>query len=253
MQLLSTPAIVTGAGSGLGAATARMLATQGAKVAVFDRSKEAADMVAQEIGGVACACDVTIAQDVEESIAEAARQQGPARILVNCAGIGEAARTVGKNGPLPLEAFSRVVGINLIGTFNVVRLFAAACLELEALADEERGVIVNTASVAAFDGQIGQAAYSASKGGVVAMTLPLAREFAARGIRVNAIAPGIFETPLLYSAPEHVREKLAKSTPFPHRLGLPAEFAMLVVHICQNPMLNGETIRLDGALRLSAA
>jgi NAD(P)-dependent dehydrogenase (short-subunit alcohol dehydrogenase family) len=251
MKLDDVPAIVTGAGSGLGAAVARMLSRHGARVTILDRDLNAGKQIAEELHGLAFQCDVGDPTQVEQSLREAAALHGHARVLVNCAGIGDSARAVGKDGVMPLEVFTRVITVNLIGTFNVVRLFAKQCLDLDPLADGERGVIVNTASVAAFDGQIGQAAYSASKGGVVSMTLPLAREFAKRGIRVNTVAPGIFETPLFYSAPENVQKQIASLVPFPHRLGKPEEFAMLVQHICENPMLNGETIRIDGAVRLS--
>jgi NAD(P)-dependent dehydrogenase (short-subunit alcohol dehydrogenase family) len=252
MDLKGTAALVTGGASGLGAATAMRLASAGALVAILDRNREAAEHVASEIGGISFMCDVTNPDETQSRLTSAAAVHGPARILVNCAGLGDAARTVGRDGPISLEFFSRIVAVNLIGTFNTIRLFAAACSAIEIQA-EERGVIINTASVAAFDGQIGQAAYSASKGGVVAMTLPLAREFAKNRIRVNTIAPGIFDTPLLQSAPEKVRVGLSDINPFPHRLGAPDEFAMLVEHVCLNPMLNGETIRIDAALRLGAS
>ncbi|MGE3989463.1 SDR family NAD(P)-dependent oxidoreductase [Pseudorhodoplanes sp.] len=251
MNCTEGAAIVTGGGSGLGEATARLLAKRGARVSIFDQNLKAAKAVAEQIGGVALQCDVTDPKGVQKAISESAALHGGARILVNCAGVGDAGRAVGKDGALPLESFDRVVDVNLIGTFNVIRLFAEVCLSLEPVEDDERGVIVNTASIAAFDGQVGQAAYSASKGGVASMTLPLAREFAKRGIRVNAIAPGIFDTPLLRAAPQSVQQQLASLIPFPHRLGKPEEFAMLALHICENAMLNGETIRLDGAVRLS--
>jgi NAD(P)-dependent dehydrogenase (short-subunit alcohol dehydrogenase family) len=244
-------AIVTGAGSGLGEATARTLAVRGARVALLDLGLERAEKVASEIGGVAIRCDVASAESGEAAIAEAARRLGPARILVNCAGIAIGMKTVGKDGPHPLDQFARVVAINLIGTFNMIRLFADRAQKLEPLAGGERGVIVNTASVAAFDGQIGQAAYSASKGGVVGMTLPVARDLARAGIRVCTIAPGIFKTPMMAGMPQEVQDSLGAAVPFPPRLGDPSEYAALALHIVENQMLNGETIRLDGAIRMA--
>jgi NAD(P)-dependent dehydrogenase (short-subunit alcohol dehydrogenase family) len=244
-------AIVTGAGSGLGEATARTLAARGARVALLDLGLERAEKVASEIGGVAIRCDVASAESGEAAIAEAARRLGPARILVNCAGIAIGVKTVGKDGPHPLDQFARVVAINLIGTFNMIRLFADRAQKLEPLAGGERGVIVNTASVAAFDGQIGQAAYSASKGGVVGMTLPVARDLARAGIRVCTIAPGIFKTPMMAGMPQEVQDSLGAAVPFPPRLGDPSEYAALALHIVENQMLNGETIRLDGAIRMA--
>ena len=250
MELRGHAAIVTGGGSGLGAATARALAKAGAKVAVLDINEENAKKIAAEIGGTAIKCDVADGKSGEEAVAKARVAQGPARILINCAGIGIGQRIVGRDGPHPLDRFARVINVNLIGSFNLMRLAAADMQQLEPLADGERGVIVSTASVAAFEGQIGQAAYSASKGGIVALTLPAAREFAATGIRVNTIAPGLFHTPLMASLPLAAQESLGKSVPFPQRLGKPEEFAALVLAIIANPMLNGETIRLDGALRM---
>jgi NAD(P)-dependent dehydrogenase (short-subunit alcohol dehydrogenase family) len=244
-------AIVTGAGSGLGEATARTLAARGARVALLDLGLERAEKVASEIGGVAIRCDVASAESGEAAIAEAARRLGPARILVNCAGLAIGMKTVGKDGPHPLDQFARVVAINLIGTFNMIRLFADRAQKLEPLAGGERGVIVNTASVAAFDGQIGQAAYSASKGGVVGMTLPVARDLARAGIRVCTIAPGIFKTPMMAGMPQEVQDSLGAAVPFPPRLGDPSEYAALALHIVENQMLNGETIRLDGAIRMA--
>jgi NAD(P)-dependent dehydrogenase (short-subunit alcohol dehydrogenase family) len=244
-------ALVTGAASGLGAATARQLAQAGAKVALLDVNIEAARALAAEIGGVAIACDVTDADGAAAAVAEARAEHGPARILVNCAGIGPAKRIVGRDGPMPLADFERVIRINLIGTFNMLRLAAA---DMTALAPDdagERGVIVSTASVAAFEGQIGQAAYASSKGGVAALTLPAARELAQFGIRVLAIAPGIFGTPMLRALPADVQESLGASVPFPKRLGEPDEFAALVLHCIANSYLNGEVIRLDGALRMA--
>jgi NAD(P)-dependent dehydrogenase (short-subunit alcohol dehydrogenase family) len=254
MQLQGQAAIVTGGGSGLGAATARALAAGGAKVALFDVNLAAAQALAAEIGGAAFACDVTDTAALEAALAGAAAVHGEARIVMNIAGIGSAKRIVGKDGTAaPLEAFERVVRVNLIGTYNVCRLAAARLVALDPLnADGERGVMINTASVAAFDGQVGQEAYSASKGGVAAMTLPLARDLAQFGVRVCTIAPGIFGTPLLMELPEAVRQSLAASIPFPKRLGDPAEFAQLALHIVANGALNGEVIRLDGALRMAA-
>jgi len=242
--------LVTGAASGLGAATARHLAELGAHVAVLDREPELGRAVATEIGGAFCECDVADPQSAAAAIAAAAVTHGPARVLVNCAGIGGAARIVGRDGPMPLSAFEQIVRVNLIGTFNMIRLAAAAMTTLEPTETDERGVIISTASVAAFEGQIGQAAYSASKGGIVSLTLPAARELARFGIRVTAIAPGLFETPLLDELPPDAREALGQSIPFPSRLGIPSEFAALVVAIIANPYLNGETVRLDGALRM---
>jgi NAD(P)-dependent dehydrogenase (short-subunit alcohol dehydrogenase family) len=251
MDIAGQAAIVTGGASGLGAATARALAAAGAKVTVLDVNEKAAAAVAGEIGGLAAACDVTSSEDVEAAIKKAAAAHGPARILVNCAGIGPAKRIVGRDGPMPLAEFERVIGVNLIGTFNCLRLVAASMLTLDLLADGERGVIVSTASVAAFEGQIGQAAYSASKGGVAALTMPAAREFAQFGIRVLAIAPGIFRTPMLQSLPQEAQDSLSASVPFPKRLGEPGEFAELVLHMVRNRYFNGEVVRLDGALRMA--
>ncbi|HYM03159.1 MAG TPA: 3-hydroxyacyl-CoA dehydrogenase [Stellaceae bacterium] len=244
-------AIVTGGGSGLGAATARSLAKAGAKVAVLDINEENAKKVAAEIGGVAVKCDVADAASGEAAVAEARKAHGPSRILINCAGIGIGVRIVGRNGPHPLDQFSRVINVNLIGTFNLMRLAAADMVKLDPMADDERGVIVSTASVAAYEGQIGQAAYSASKGGIVALTMPAARELAQSGVRVNTIAPGLFHTPLMGSLPKEVQDSLGASVPFPRRLGKPEEYAQLVMSIIENPMINGETIRLDGALRMA--
>jgi NAD(P)-dependent dehydrogenase (short-subunit alcohol dehydrogenase family) len=252
MKLDGIAALVTGAASGLGEATARMLAAAGAKVAVLDLAKDRAETVATSIGGLALACDVSSAESAEAAVAAAAQRHGTARILVNCAGVPTPGRAVGRNGPMPLQQFAQVIGINLIGTFNLVRLFAHQLQQAPALDDNQRGVIVNTASVAAFDGQVGQPAYAASKGGVAAMTLPLAREFAQHGIRVVTIAPGLFHTPMMGSLPEEVQASLGASVPFPSRLGRADEYAALVRHIIDNTMLNGETIRLDGALRMAA-
>jgi NAD(P)-dependent dehydrogenase (short-subunit alcohol dehydrogenase family) len=250
MDIAGHAAIVTGGASGLGAATARMLAGAGAKVAIFDVNQKAAAEVAIDINGIAIACDVTEAAATEAAFAKAAADHGVARILINCAGVGPAKRIVGRDGPMPLDDFARVVSINLVGTFNAMRLAAAAMQPLSPLAEGERGIILCTASVAAYEGQIGQAAYAASKGGVVGLVLPAAREFAQFGIRVNAIAPGIFSTPMLHALPEAAQESLAAAVPFPKLLGQPPQFAALVRHIIENRYLNGETIRLDGALRM---
>jgi NAD(P)-dependent dehydrogenase (short-subunit alcohol dehydrogenase family) len=250
MQLKDVPVLITGGGSGLGAATARAMAAKGAKVAVLDVRKENADKAAEEIKGVALGADVTNEEQVKAAIAKAEAAHGIARVLVNCAGIGNAIRTVGKTGPFPLDQFTRVIEINLIGTFNVLRLVAERLVTAPPVG-EERGVIINTASVAAYDGQIGQAAYSASKGGIVAMTLPIARELAQFGIRVLTIAPGLFLTPLLANLPQEAQDSLAASIPFPRRLGQADEFASLALHMIDNPYLNGEVVRLDAALRMA--
>ena len=244
-------ALVTGGGSGLGAATAAKLAAAGAKVAVLDLNLDAARAVATKINGLAIGCDVADAEATAKAIAQARDAHGPARILVNCAGIGPAKRIVGRDAPMPLSDFERVIKINLIGTFNAMRLAAHAMSALAPLEDGERGVIVSTASVAAYEGQIGQAAYAASKGGIVSLTLPAARELAQFGIRVAAIAPGIFGTPMLHGLPEEVQQSLAASVPFPKLLGHPDQYADLVLHIVGNRYLNGEVIRLDGALRMA--
>ncbi|MBB6013446.1 NAD(P)-dependent dehydrogenase (short-subunit alcohol dehydrogenase family) [Aquamicrobium lusatiense] len=244
-------AIVTGAGSGLGEATARALAARGARVAIFDVGIERAQAVAADIGGIAVKCDVSDAASGVAAMAEVTGKLGTARILVNCAGIAIGVKTIGKDGPHPLDQYRRVIEINLIGSFNMIRLFADAAAKLEPLAGGERGVIVNTASVAAYDGQVGQAAYSASKGGVVGMTLPIARDLARSGIRVCTIAPGIFKTPMMAAMPQEVQDSLGAAVPFPSRLGEPAEYAALALHIIDNQMLNGETIRLDGAIRMA--
>jgi len=250
MDIKGHAAIVTGGASGLGAATARMLAEAGAKVAIFDVNRKAAAEVAIDINGIAIDCDVTEAAATEAAFAKAAADHGVARILINCAGVGPAKRIVGRDGPQPLDEFARVVSINLVGTFNAMRLAAAAMQSLSPMAEGERGIIICTASVAAYEGQIGQAAYAASKGGVVGLVLPAAREFAQFGIRVNAIAPGIFSTPMLHALPEAAQQSLAVSVPFPKLLGQPPQYAALVRHMIENRYLNGETIRLDGALRM---
>jgi NAD(P)-dependent dehydrogenase (short-subunit alcohol dehydrogenase family) len=252
MNIQGQAALVTGGASGLGEATARELARLGAKVAVLDVNGAQAEKVAAEIGGVGCACDITDTASLQAAIDKAAAAHGPARILMNIAGIGSAKRVVQKDGgPAPLEDFARVIQINLVGTYNASRLFAAACAKLPPLEDGERGVMVFTASVAAFDGQVGQQAYSASKAGLAGMTLPMARDLAQHGIRVCTIAPGLFATPLMQQLPEPVQQSLAASIPFPQRLGKPSEFAQLACHIVTNTHLNGEVIRLDGALRMA--
>jgi NAD(P)-dependent dehydrogenase (short-subunit alcohol dehydrogenase family) len=251
MEIEGQAAIVSGGGSGLGRATARAFAAAGVRVAILDINQAAADEAARETGGLAITTDVGDAKSVESAFAAASERHGPARIAVNCAGIGTAGRIVGRDGPLPLEAFRRVIEVNLIGSFNVMRLAATAMSTLDPLADGERGIIISTASVAAYEGQIGQAAYSASKGGIVSLTLPAARELARYGVRVVAIAPGIFATPMLEGLASNVRDSLAASIPFPQRLGRPDEYAALVLYLCQNTMINGEVVRLDGALRMA--
>ena len=252
MQINGQAALVTGGGSGLGEATARELARLGAKVAVLDLNLDNAKKVAADINGLAIQCDVSSGDSMQSAIEQAAAAHGPARILMQIAGIGSAKRVVGKDGSAaPLEDFIKVVNVNLIGTYNAARLFAAAAAKLDPLQDGERGVMVFTASVAAFDGQVGQQAYSASKGGVVGMTLPMARDLAQHGISVCTIAPGLFSTPLMRTLPQPVQASLAASIPFPPRLGKPEEFAELACHIVTNGHLNGEVIRLDGALRMA--
>ncbi len=251
MEIRGHAAIVTGGGSGLGGATARMLAGAGAKVAIFDVNQQAAAEVAADIKGLAVPCDVADSASMEAAFAKATAAHGPARILINCAGIGTAKRIVGKEGPMPLADYERIIRVNLIGTFNAMRLAAAAMSTLDPLADGERGVIVSTASVAAFEGQIGQAAYASSKGGVVSLVMPAACEFAQFGVRVNAIAPGIFLTPMLMVLTPQAQESLAASLPFPKKLGDPAQFAALVRHLIENTYINGEVIRIDAALRMA--
>jgi NAD(P)-dependent dehydrogenase (short-subunit alcohol dehydrogenase family) len=251
MDMKGHAAVVTGGASGLGAATADELARAGVKVACLDVNLDGARAVAEKIGGIAVRCDVTDADEAAAALAQARERHGAARILINCAGVGPAMRIVGRDGPMPLSDFTRVININLIGTFNMMRLAAADMQSLGPLADGERGLILMTASVAAFEGQIGQAAYSASKGGIAALTLPAAREFAQFGIRVNAIAPGIFHTPMLAALPEEAQKSLAAAVPFPKLLGRPEQFAALVRHIIENSYINGEVIRLDGALRMA--
>jgi NAD(P)-dependent dehydrogenase (short-subunit alcohol dehydrogenase family) len=253
MTLDGIVALVTGGASGLGAATVRAFVEAGARVAILDRPQSDGDGFARSFGPRAlfAAADVTKSQDVEAAIGRAVEAFGTLHVAVNCAGVGTAMRTLTRAGPMPLDLFAKAIEVNLVGTFNVIRLAAARMAETAPNADGERGVIVNTASIAAFDGQIGQAAYAASKAGVVGMTLPLARELASLGIRVVTIAPGTFDTPMLSMLPEPQRVALAATIPFPRRLGRPEEFAALARHVVENPMLNGETIRLDGALRMA--
>jgi NAD(P)-dependent dehydrogenase (short-subunit alcohol dehydrogenase family) len=254
MELKNKTFFISGGGSGLGAATARLLVDSGANVVVADLNAEAGEALATALGRRArfAQTDVTDSDSIQAAIDLALETCGGLHGAINCAGIGMAERVVSKRGVHDLERFNRVLAVNLSGTFNVIRLAAAAMIEAEPAASGERGVIVNTASVAAFDGQIGQAAYSASKGGVVGMTLPIARELARYGIRVMTIAPGIFDTPMLAGLPEAARQSLSEQVPFPPRLGRPAEYAALVKHIIENEMLNGEVIRLDGAIRMTA-
>src|ERR671938_821192 len=251
MQIKNSVFLVTGGASGLGAASARMAAENGAKVVIADMQAEAGEKLAREIGARFAKTDVGSEADGKAAVALALKEFGGLHVLVNCAGIAIAERTLGKEAPQDLGRFERVLKVNLLGTFNMIRLAADAMAKAVPNASGERGVIVNTASVAAFDGQIGQAAYSASKAGVVGMTLPIARELAQHGIRVMTIAPGIFDTPMLAAMPEAVRQSLGQQVPFPSRLGRPAEYAALVRHIFENEMLNGEVIRLDGAIRMT--
>lgn len=250
MDISGNTAIVTGGGSGLGAATARALGTNGARVVVFDANAEMGRALADEIGGIAYCADVSDAVSVETALGQAVAAFGAPRILINCAGIAPARKVLGKSGTIPLDDFRRAIEVNLIGTFNMLRLFAAICAEQTPLDTGERGVIINTASIAGYEGQIGQTAYASSKAGVIGLTLPAAREFAQIGIRVCTIAPGIFETAMLKGLPEAAQQVLGASIPFPSRLGIPEEYAALALHIIGNVMLNGETIRLDGALRM---
>lgn len=251
MDVKGLAAIVTGGGSGLGAETARHLAAAGAKVTVLDLNQETVDAVAKEIGGLGLVCDVSSAADAEAAVAKAREAHGPCRIVVNCAGIAPAKRIVGRDGPMPLEAFEKVIQVNLIGSFNLLRLGAADMLAADPVnEDGERGVIISTASIAAVEGQLGQVAYSASKAGIMGMMLPAAREFAKNGVRVLTIAPGLIGTPLLLNMPQEVQDNLAGQVPFPHRFGHSSEYAKLVMHICENTMLNADTIRLDGAMRM---
>jgi NAD(P)-dependent dehydrogenase (short-subunit alcohol dehydrogenase family) len=251
MELDGSGALVVGGASGLGEATARRLHQQGGVVTIADVNLEKGEELAAELGVSFVACDVREEDQVQDAVEQAARAEGGLRICVCCAGTGFAQKVSGSKGPHPLEPFATILAINLIGTFNVLRFAATAMLDNEPLADGERGVCINTASIAAYDGQVGQVAYSASKGGVVGMTLPAARDLASAGIRVMTIAPGLFDTPLLAMLPREARESLGRSIPWPPRLGLPAEYAQLAAHIVENRMLNGEVIRLDGALRMA--
>ena len=251
MELKNSVVLITGGASGLGAASAKMVAAAGGKVVIADLNTAAGEALAAELGGKFVKCDVSSEADGQAAVGAALAAYGAVHGLINCAGIGPAEKTVGKNGPHNLGVFTKVITVNLIGTFNMIRLTAAAMLKNTPNAAGERGVIVNTASVAAYDGQIGQAAYSASKGGIVGMTLPIARDLSREGVRVVTIAPGLFLTPLLSGMPQEVQDSLAKQVPFPSRLGRPDEYAALAKHIFENEMLNGETIRLDGAIRMA--
>jgi NAD(P)-dependent dehydrogenase (short-subunit alcohol dehydrogenase family) len=251
MELKNSVILITGGASGLGAASAGMAAGAGAKVVIADLNVAAGERLAAELGGSFVKCDVSSEADGQAAVGAALAAYGAVHGLINCAGIGPAEKTVGKNGPHNLGVFTKVITVNLIGTFNMIRLAAAAMLKNTPNAAGERGVIVNTASVAAYDGQIGQAAYSASKGGIVGMTLPIARDLSRDGVRVVTIAPGLFLTPLLSGMPQEVQDSLARQVPFPSRLGRPDEYASLARHIFENEMLNGETIRLDGAIRMA--
>ncbi|CAO3380746.1 SDR family NAD(P)-dependent oxidoreductase [Azospirillum argentinense] len=251
MQINGQAAIVTGGASGMGAETARHLAKLGAKVTVLDMNEAAVKQVAEEIGGLGLLCDVSSAESAEKAVAAARAAHGPARIAVNCAGVAPAKRIVGRDGPMALDDFRKVIEVNLIGTFNMLRLAAADMGTLDPLESGERGVIVNTASVAAYEGQIGQAAYASSKGGVVALTICAARDLARSAVRVMTIAPGLIGTPMLLNMPQEVQDSLAATVPFPKRFGQPSEYARLVQHILENEMLNGEVIRLDGAIRMA--
>ena len=250
MQVAAQSAVVAGGGSGIGAAVAKHLAGLGAKVAVLDVNLDGAKATAADIGGLALECDIASAQCAENALAKARGAHGPARILVNCAGILSPGRILGKDGPLPLDAFRRVIEVNLIGAFNLLRLVAAEMAKLAPLADGERGVVINTSSIAAYEGQIGQIAYATSKAGMAGMTLPAARDLARHGIRVLSVAPGLVATPMLTNLPQDMQDALAQSIPFPQRLADPAEVARLVQHMIENVMLNGEVVRLDGALRM---
>ncbi|AXK66348.1 3-hydroxyacyl-CoA dehydrogenase [Burkholderia sp. IDO3] len=249
MEIRGNVFLITGGASGLGAGTARMLAQAGGKVVLADLNETAGTALANELGGVFVRCDVSSETDAQAAV-DAATRAGTLRGLVNCAGIAPAAKTVGKDGPHPLDVFAKTISVNLVGTFNMIRLAAAAMAATAPNDAGERGVIVSTASVAAYDGQIGQAAYAASKAGVAGMTLPIARDLSRSGIRVMTIAPGLFETPMLLGMPKDVQDALGAMVPFPPRLGKPDEYAMLVRQIIENPMLNGEVIRLDGAIRM---
>lgn len=251
MNIQGVPAVITGGASGLGEGAARLLAAAGAKVTILDVQQDKAEQVAQEIGGLALSCDVTSSDGAQEAMNRAQEAHGPCGIALNCAGIGTPAKILGKEGPMSLDFYSKVIQVNLVGSFNIMRLAADQMQNRDPNEDGERGVIISTASIAAFDGQIGQAAYSASKGGIVAMTLPAARELARYGIRVLAIAPGLFMTPMMASLPEEAQKSLAATLPFPSRLGKPSEYARLVKEMVENPILNGEVVRIDSALRMA--
>lgn len=251
MELKDKVIIVTGGASGLGEATVRRFAAAGAKISIVDLNDEAGERIAAELDGIFTRCNVALAEEGEQVIERTIERFGRIDVLVNCAGIGTPAKAVGREGPLPLDAWERIIAVNLTGSFNMIRLAAHRMMQNEPNAEGERGVIINTASVAAYDGQIGQPAYAASKAGLVGMTLPLAREFARSGVRVMTIAPGLFMTPLMASLPEEARNSLGQQVPFPSRLGEPPEYAQLAQQIVENPMLNGETIRLDGAIRMA--
>ncbi len=250
MDIQGHAAIVTGGGSGLGAETARHLAAAGAKVTLLDVNAEGVEAVSREIGGLGLVCDVGSASEGEAAVGKARDAHGPARVLVNCAGIAPAKRIVGRDGPMPLDAFEQVIKVNLIGSFNMMRLAAADMSAADPLEDDERGVIISTSSIAAVEGQLGQAAYAASKAGIRGMMLPAAREFSKAGIRVLTIAPGLIATPLLLNMPQEIQDNLAAQIPFPHRFGKPEEFGKLVMDIVGNPLLNADTIRLDGGMRM---
>lgn len=254
MDIKGNAFIVTGGASGLGEATVRALVKKGGRAAIFDLSDEGGNTLANELGESAIYCHTDVSSDasVQEAVSKTIEAFGTIYGAINCAGIGIPAKVIGKKGPMPLEKFTKVIDVNLVGTFNVIRLAAAKMAENTANSEGERGVIINTASVAAYEGQVGQAAYSASKAGIVGMTLPIAREFADSGIRVVTIAPGLFETPMFAALPEKARESLQQQLPFPSRFGRPSEFALLVESILANPVINGETIRIDSAMRMQA-
>lgn len=245
-------AVITGGASGLGAATARLFSEKGVRVAIIDTNLSKAEALAEEIGAKAYLCDVTSAEEAKVTLQKISDQVGTPRILINCAGIATPSRIIGKQGVMALDFFQHIVQVNLMGTFNMLRLTAEKMMNLEPMEDGQRGVIISTASVAAYEGQIGQSAYAASKGGIISLTLPAAREFASFGIRVNAIAPGVFMTPLIEALPKEAQDSLALSIPNPKRLGKPEEFAKLAVHIAENDYINGETIRIDASLRMQA-
>ncbi len=251
MDVKGLAAIVTGGASGLGAASARALAAAGAKVTALDMNQEAVEAIGSELGGLGLVCDVGDAAAAEAAVAQASAAHGPCRVLVNCAGIAPAKRVVGRNGAMALPDFESVIRVNLIGSFNLLRLCAAEMAAADPVNDDcERGIVISTASVAAFEGQVGQAAYAASKAGIIGMALPIARELCRHGIRVNTIAPGLIGTPLLLNMPQEVQDNLASQVPFPRRFGHAEEFSKLVMHFCENTMINGETVRLDGAMRM---